>query len=80
MSAGIRDNTAITRATVYESNIDSLMQWRRETSLDREAAEIWQAYTSGTYDSLDPVDRLRMIQMAANGMNVYEKAATLLNR
>lgn len=71
---GIRDNTEITRASVYESNINSLMQWRSEISRDRELAEIFRAYGDGTYDRLDPVDYFRMIQMAANGMNVYEKA------
>jgi len=71
---GIRDNTEITKASVYESNINSLMQWRGEISHDRELAEVYQAYTDGTYDTLDPVDYFRMIQMAANGMNVYEKA------
>jgi hypothetical protein len=71
---GIRANTEITKASVYESNINSLMQWRNEISRDREAAILWETYQSGEYDSLDPVDQSRMLQMAANGMNVYEKA------
>ncbi len=71
---GIRENNELTRASVYESNINGLMQWRSEISRDRETAAIWETYRSGIYDSLDATDQTRMRQMAANGMNVYEKA------
>ena len=69
---GIRENTEITRASVFESNINSLMQWRSQIAQDPEIA----AMMSGAIDadSLDRVDQYRLIQMTANGLSIYEKA------
>jgi hypothetical protein len=70
----IRENTDLTRATVYESNINSLMGWRTEIVRDREIAELLGAYESSDIVSLDEIDRTRVTQLVANIFNVYEKA------
>ena len=70
----IRANTEITRVSVYESNINSLMEWRSLLIEDRETAQLWESYTSGEFEELDSTDQLRMLQLVANNLNIYEKA------
>ena len=71
---GIRANTEVTRVSIYERNIDSLMQWRSDLIQDREIASLWETYVSGNFDTLDSTDRIRLNQLVANIFNVYEKA------
>ena len=70
----VREGTDLTRATMYESNINSLMEWRTEIVRDRDVARLLDAYTTNGFDSLDSIDRTRTIQLVANVFNVYEKA------
>ncbi len=71
---GIRGNTEITRVAVYESNINSLIEWRSQLIQDRDIARLWEAYTNADIENLDSTDRLRLVQLVANNFNIYEKA------
>ena len=71
---GIRANTDITRVAVYESHIDSLMEWRSQLLQDRDIARLYEAFTGNDTENLDSTDRLRLVQLVANNFNIYEKA------
>ena len=70
----IRESTDITRAAVYESHINSLMQWRSELAHDRDVTRLWQSIFNGEHENLDETDFERMMQIVANNLNIYEKA------
>ncbi len=70
----IRENTRITRVTVYESHINSLMEWRSQLATDRDVMRLWQSVFNGEHENLDENDFERMVQVVANNLNIYEKA------
>lgn len=71
---GIRENTEMTRALVYERNIDSLNQNRSLVVQDADLARIWSVYARGERDSLDDVDVVRLDLYINMIFNDYEKA------
>ena len=70
----IRTNTEVTRASMYANNINSLIDWRRLLIEDRDIAKLWESYTTGGFDDQDSTDQLRMLQLVANNINIYENA------
>lgn len=71
---GIRENTAITRATAYDRSIDSLNDQRRSISEDPELSLLWFKFESGDADSWTPHDRMRLSFMVNITFGIYEKA------
>ena len=73
--SGIRDNAAVTRASMYDRNMDALISVRDRIASDPELARIWQIY--GSQQSLDEVlgpQRMQLSLLIVNLFGVYEKA------
>ena len=70
---GLRENAAITRASMYDSSIDSINQFRGLIVSDVEAARLWQAHIDGEVDSLEGLDGLRARQLVSLVFGIYEK-------
>ena len=70
----IRANTEVTRASMYADNMNSLMEWRNLLIEDRDTARLWESYTTGGFIEEDSTDQLRMLQLVANNINIYENA------
>lgn len=71
---GIRENTAITRATAYDRNIDSLNEQRRATIEDPQVALLWFKFEAGDADGWTPLDRMRLGFLVNTTFGNYEKA------
>jgi len=71
---GIRENTEITRASVYGSSIDSMNDFRTRIVDDRDVARLWSAYQLGELDDLDQPDQARLAQLIIMLFGIYEKA------
>jgi len=72
--AGIRENTEVTRASMYDSSIDSLNAFRARIIDSRDVANLWNAYRSGDVESLDTTDRRRISQLVGMLFGIYEKS------
>ena len=72
--AGIRENTAIIRASMYANSFDSLIENRRERLRDPDLVRIYDAYLNQEVSTLDELDRLRLREMVLNTFQIFEKA------
>jgi hypothetical protein len=70
----IRTSTEVTRASMYANNMNTLIEWRNLLIEDRETAKLWESYTAGRFHEEDSTDQLRMMQLVANNINIYENA------
>ena len=70
----IRTNTEVTRASMYANNMNTLIDWRKLLIEDRDTARLWESYTAGGFHEEDTTDQLRMLQLVANNINIYENA------
>ena len=71
---GIRENTEVTRASVYENSINSMNDFRTRIIDDREIAGLWGAYQAGELEGLDQPDQSRVGQLIFMLFGVYEKS------
>ena len=71
---GIRENTEVTRASVYENSINSMNDFRTRIIDDREIAGLWGAYQAGELEGLDQPDQSRVGQLILMLFGVYEKS------
>ena len=70
----IRENTAITRASVFERSADRLIELRNQTLNDPEIAQLFQAYVEGNTEGITGVDAIRLRQFVLNMFQTYEQA------
>jgi hypothetical protein len=71
---GIRENTAVTRASMYERSVDRLIDLRNQTLNDPDIARLFQAFLDGRSDAVDGIDLIRLRQLVLNQAQVYEQA------
>ncbi len=71
---GIRENTSVTRASVYASSIDSLNEFESTILTDPELSRVYLAYLGSATASLDPADADRITLIVAILFRIYEKA------
>jgi hypothetical protein len=71
---GIRENTAVTRASMYERSTDRLIDLRNQTLNDPQIARLFQAFLDRRPDGIEGVDRMRLRQYVANVFQTYEQA------
>jgi hypothetical protein len=71
---GIRENTAVTRASMYERSADRLIELRNQALNDPEIARLWQAYLDRRPEGIDGVDAVRLRQYVLNQFQTYEQA------
>ena len=71
---GIRENTEVTRASVYEDSINSMNDFRTRIIDDREIAGLWGAYQAGELEGLDQPDQSRVAQLILMLFGIYEKS------
>ena len=72
--AGIRDNTELTRASMFDSSMDSLNEIRLLIASDAEVARIWRAYREKEFDSLDDTGKTQAGELVMAMFGIYEKA------
>jgi len=72
--AGIRDNTEVTRASMFDRSMDSLNEIRLLIASDAEVARIWRAYRDKEFDLLDDVSKEQAGELAMAIFGIYEKA------
>jgi hypothetical protein len=70
----IRDNTSVTRASVYERSADRLIELRNQTLNDPEITQLFQAYIAGNLEGITGVDAFRLGQLVLNTFQIYEQA------
>jgi hypothetical protein len=70
----IRENSAITRASMFSNSIDSLIENRRDRLLDDALYDSFRALNSGDIDGLDDREIGRLVLYHQNLFQIYEKA------
>jgi hypothetical protein len=71
---GIRENTDVTRAAMYQRSSDSLNEWRRDVLRDPEIARLFDAFLNNQAESIDGLDRVRLNQLILNNFQISETA------
>jgi hypothetical protein len=71
---GIRENTAVTRASMYERSADRLIDFRNQTINDPELGRLFQAYVDSRPEGVEGIDRFRLRQLVLNQFQTYEQA------
>ena len=71
---GIRENTSITRASIYSGLVDSLIEWERAYLHDPVIWRISQGFFDGDITEFDESDRTRLLVFTQNLFRIYEKA------
>ena len=72
--AGIRENTAITRAVAYDSQMDSLNEWRQNLSQDEQLSRLYQRFVDGGVAELTEDEQYRLFLVLNQLWGVYENA------
>lgn len=71
---GIRDNTATTRAAVFDSTLQGLAEFRNAIVNSAEVAELWNAYTAYGYDDLDMTSQTRVTNLVILALENQQRA------
>jgi hypothetical protein len=71
---GIRDNTEITRVSVYADLINNINEWERDIYRDPDLSRIWTAYMQRETARLEPGDRERLSSVVMVLFRNYDKA------
>ena len=71
---GIRDNTDVTRAAMYQQSTVSLTEFRRDILRDPEIARLYDAFLSNQAENIDGLDRVRLNQLVLNIFQISENA------
>jgi len=71
---GIRDNTEVTRASMFQRSTDRIIEWRRDVMIHAELAELFQAYLEGRAAEFAGTDQTRLVQLVLNQYQIYEQA------
>jgi hypothetical protein len=70
----VRDNTATTRAAVFDGTMQGLSVFRNNVVNDAEVAELWNAYLARGYDDLDRTSRTRVVNLVALALENQQRA------
>ena len=71
---GIRENTAISRAAMFDSTLQGLAEFRSHVINNQEVADLWLAYQSLGYDDLDQASQFRVSQLATLALENQQRA------
>ena len=71
---GIRENTDVTRAAMYQQSSNSLNEWRRDVLSDPEIARLFDAFLNNRAEGIDGIDRIRLTQLILNNFQISENA------
>lgn len=71
---GIRENTEVVRASMYQRSTDQIIEWRNLMIADREVAHLFEAFFSGDNEGLSEIDARRQRQLVLNLFQIYEQA------
>lgn len=71
---GIRENSEITRASMYAEHLRSFDQLSSDIYRDPELTRIYEAWLVADLSNLDPLDLQRLEQMQINMFRTYERA------
>lgn len=71
---GIRENTAITRAVGYESQMGDLNEWRRNLSQDEKLSRVYQRFVDGQVGELSPDEQFRLFLVLNDLWGIYESS------
>jgi len=71
---GIRENTAVTRASMYQNSIGQIVDFRYRVLEDREVARLFRAFMDGEQLEIDDIDSTRQNQLILNVFQIYEQA------
>jgi len=71
---GIRENTAITRAAMFDSTMHGLAEFRGHVIQNPDVAELWIAYLDREYDQLDRTSQIRSRQLVMLAFENYQRA------
>ena len=77
---GIRENTEVTRASMYAGNLDRSIEFRQEVVNDPELSRLWMNFINGDVselDALDALEKYRVQQLFLNIFQIYERAYVL---
>ena len=72
--AGIRENTAVLRASEYSDLMESLNSFQALQMTDPDSVRVWDAYISDRSDDLDALDRQRLNLAILTLFRIYESA------
>jgi len=71
---GIRDNTAITRAVMFDSAMHGFAEFRGHVISDPEVADLWDAFQDLKYEELDRTSQTRVRQLVMLAFENYQRA------
>lgn len=73
---GIRENTAITRASMFDSSMNSVTEFRSLVISDPELADLWDTFRldDQEFEALERTDRTRLRQMVMMVFEAYQRA------
>jgi hypothetical protein len=71
---GIRENTEVTRASMFQRSTDQLIEFRRDILTDPELADLFQAYVDGDDVGMPGTGQTRLRQLVLNQFQIYEQA------
>ena len=71
---GLRENTDVTRAAMYQRSSDNLIEFRRDIMRDPEIARLYDAFLNNQAEDIDGLDRVRLTQLILNIFQISETA------
>jgi len=72
---GIRENSELTRLSIYSDLLDSLNRWQENSIRDTDLAALVSAFvTNGDLSEFDAAQQTRLIQHIQNLFRIYETA------
>ena len=71
---GIRENTSITRAAMFDSTLLGLAEFRSHVINNPEVADLWGAYMNLGYDDLDTTSKIRVSALVTLAFENQQRA------
>ena len=71
---GIRDNTAITRAAMFDSAMHGFAEFRGHVINNPDVADLWDAFLDLEYENLDRTSRTRVRHLVILAFENYQRA------
>ena len=71
---GIKENTEVTRASMYLRSTDKIIEWRNLMISDPEVAQLLNAFHVGDYEGISEVNASRQSLLVLNIFQIYEQA------
>lgn len=70
----IRQNSSIARASAFQENVRSLVDFRQNIAESEDLARLWSHYLNGTSDELQGLDVMRQNSLIGNLVEIYQTA------